>query len=76
MLRPSGILTRPTELVLAGCKRVCFNFNADAVQHADVQVGQRRVAVSVVCDVAAVLKAATGEDDWQASGVVVGQGVR
>ena len=55
---------------MAVAGRKCVRFYAYVVQHADDEVGQRRVLSLVVCDVASVLVVAAHQTDWQVSGVV------
>ena len=55
---------------MAVAGRKCVRFYAYVVQHADDEVGQRRVLSLVVCDVASVLVVAAHQKDWQVSGVV------
>ena len=64
-----GYFPQPSvKLAVAG--RKCVRFDAHVVQHADEEVGQRRVLSLVVCDVASVLVVAARQEDWQVSRVV------
>ena len=59
----TGIQLKPVDRAGAGAERV--GLHAELLQHADEQLGQRRVVLDVAGDVLAVLVAAAGEQDRQ-----------